>query len=101
MVGVPRNLFPVNGGPGSMLATKFGNEELGGRYGKGCCRLAAAFAPPVSVAVNANGGVRASKKTITPETAPVVAYPNSPPRKKCVVGKRLATKPTPRFPMHL
>jgi len=69
MVGVPRSLFPVNGGPGSMLATKFGKEELGGRSGKGCCRLAAAFAPPVSVAVNANGGFRASNKPLPAKLA--------------------------------
>ena len=60
MLGVRRNLLPVNGGPGSMLATKFGNEELGGKFGKGFSRLAAALAPPVSEAFNAKGGLRAS-----------------------------------------
>ena len=62
MEAVRRNLFPVNGGPGSMLATKFGNEEVGGRFGKGFCRLAAALAPLLSAIVNANGGLGASSK---------------------------------------
>ena len=62
MMGDRRNLFPVNGGPGSMLPTKFGNEELGGKFGKGFCRLAVALAPPFSEAFNANGGLRASNK---------------------------------------
>ena len=62
MKGDRRKLFPVNGGPGSMLPTKFGNEELGGRFGKGFARLAAALAPPFSEALNANGGLRASSE---------------------------------------
>ena len=62
MMGDRRNLFPVNGGPGSMLPTKFGNEEFGGKFGKGFSRLAVALAPPFSAAVNANGGLRASNK---------------------------------------
>jgi hypothetical protein len=62
MLGDTRNLFPVNGGPGSMLATKLGNEELIGKFGKGFSRLAAALAPPVSEAFNANGGLRASNR---------------------------------------
>jgi hypothetical protein len=45
-----------------MLATKFGNEELGGRFGKGFSRLAFALAPPFSEAFNANGGLRAINK---------------------------------------
>jgi len=62
MKGVRGKLAPVNGGPGSMLPTKFGNEELGGRFGKGLARLAVALAPPFSDALNANGGLRASCK---------------------------------------
>jgi len=62
MVAVRRNLFPVNGGPASMLATKFGNEELGGRFGKGFCRLAAALAPPVRTAESVNGGEKISSE---------------------------------------
>jgi hypothetical protein len=45
-----------------MLPTKFGNEELGGKFGKGFSRLAVALAPPFSEAFNANGGLRASCK---------------------------------------
>ena len=59
MRGDRRNLFPVNGGPGSMVPTKFGNEELAGRFGKGLTRLAVALAAPISTAFNANGGLRA------------------------------------------
>ena len=62
MNGVRRKLLPVNGGPGSMLPTKFGNEELGGKFGKGFSRLAVALAAPFSEALNANGGLRASCK---------------------------------------
>lgn len=50
MEALRRNAFPVNGGPGSILPTKFGNEEVGGRSGKGSCRLAAALAPPIKTA---------------------------------------------------
>src|SRR5260370_42054369 len=64
MVAARGNLFPVNGGPGSMLATKFGKEEVGGRFGKGLCRLAAALAPPSSAASNTNGGVEVNSATI-------------------------------------
>jgi hypothetical protein len=39
-----------------MVVAKFGNEEFGGRTGKGFCRLAAAFAPPESETSSANGG---------------------------------------------
>ena len=60
IVGVPTNLDPVNGGPGNVLLRKFGNEEFGGRFGYGFCRLADALAPPISVASNANGGFRDS-----------------------------------------
>ena len=60
MLVVRRNLFPLNGGPGSMLATKFGNEEAGGRFGKGFCRLAAALAPAYCEASNVNGGLGTS-----------------------------------------
>src|SRR5689334_23750028 len=63
MVAVRRNLFPVNGGPGSMLATKLGKEEFGGRLGKGFCRLAAALAPPVRTAESVNGGLRSEEHT--------------------------------------
>ena len=45
-----------------MLPTKFGNEELGGKFGKGLSRLAVALAAPFSTAFNANGGLRASNK---------------------------------------
>jgi hypothetical protein len=45
-----------------MLPTKFGNEELGGKFGKGFCRLAVALAPPFNETFNPNGGLRASKK---------------------------------------
>jgi hypothetical protein len=45
-----------------MLPTKFGNEEFGGKFGKGFCRLAVALAPPFSEAFNANGGLTASNK---------------------------------------
>ena len=58
MVAARRNLFPVNGGPGSMLPTKFGKEEFGGRFGKGFCRLAGALAPPVRTAESVNGGLK-------------------------------------------
>ena len=56
MTGERRNLFPVNGGLGSMLPTKFGKEEFGGKFGKGFSRLAVALAPPFSATPNANGG---------------------------------------------
>ena len=61
MTGDRRNLFPVNGGPGSMVPTKFGKEEFGGKFGKGFSRLAVALAPPVSATPSANGGTTASK----------------------------------------
>jgi len=62
MMGLLRKLLPVNGGPGSMVPTKFGNEELGGKFGKGLSRLAVALAAPFSTVVNANGGLRASNE---------------------------------------
>src|SRR5260370_4291040 len=65
MAALSRNLFPVNGGPGSMLPMKFGNEEAGGRLGKGFCRLAAALAPPTSEAFNVNGGLGTSTEIPT------------------------------------
>src|SRR5258707_15401521 len=64
MSGVRRKLLPINGGPGSILPTKFGNEELGGKFGTGFSRLAVALGPPFSEAFNANGGVRGKKKPI-------------------------------------
>ncbi len=69
MMGVRRKLVPVNGGPGNMLPTKLGNDELGGRFGKGFARLAAALAPPFSEALNANGGLRASCKPFAAKLA--------------------------------
>src|ERR1700733_5890558 len=57
MMGDRRKLFPVKGGPGSMLPTKFGNEEVGGKFGKGFCRVAVALAPPFSETFNPNGGL--------------------------------------------
>jgi hypothetical protein len=45
-----------------MVPTKFGNEELGGKFGKGLSRLEVAFAAPLSTAFNANGGLRASNE---------------------------------------
>ena len=60
MEGDRRNLLAVNGGPGSMLPAKFGNEEFGGKFGKGVSRLAVAFVPPLSEALSANGGLRPS-----------------------------------------
>jgi len=62
MMGERRKLFPTNGGPGSMLPTKFGNEELGGKFGKGLSKLAVALGAPLSTAFNANGGLRASNE---------------------------------------
>jgi hypothetical protein len=43
-----------------MFATKFGNEEVGGRFGKGFCRLAAALAPPIRTTESVNGGSKSS-----------------------------------------
>ena len=34
-MGERRKLFPVNGGPGSVVPMKFGNAEFGGKFGKG------------------------------------------------------------------
>src|SRR5258706_16422581 len=75
MVAARGNLFPVNGGPGSMLATKFGKEEVGGRYGKGFCRLAAALAPPSSAASNTNGGLKAISAAFPPKLTRVAEKP--------------------------
>ena len=61
-MGERRKLFPVNGGPGSMVPAKFGNAEFGGKFGKGFSKLAVALAAPFSEALNANGGLRASCK---------------------------------------
>src|SRR5258707_12120262 len=82
MSGVRRKLLPINGGPGSILPTKFGNEELGGKFGRGFSRLAVALAPPFSEAFNANGGVRDSKKQITAEQGRVGEMPNPPQKNK-------------------
>ena len=62
MSGLRRKLLPVNGGPGSMVPTKFGNEEFGGKFGRGFSRLAVALAALFSEAINPNGGLRASNK---------------------------------------
>jgi hypothetical protein len=62
MMGLRRKLLPVKGGPGSIVPTKFGKEELGGKFGKGLCRLAVALAAPFSTAFNAKGGLRASNE---------------------------------------
>ena len=64
MMGLRRKLLAVKGGLGSTVPTKFGNEELGGNFGKGFSRLAVALAAPISAAVNANGGLRASNKPL-------------------------------------
>jgi hypothetical protein len=45
-----------------MVPTKFGNKELGGKFGKGLFRLAVVLAAPCSTAFNANGGLRASNE---------------------------------------
>jgi hypothetical protein len=45
-----------------MLPTKFGNEEFGGKFGKGFSRLAVTLSAPFSEALNAKGGLRASCK---------------------------------------
>jgi hypothetical protein len=37
------------------ISHKSGREEFGGKFGKGFCRLAEAFAPPISETSNANG----------------------------------------------
>src|ERR1700757_4611182 len=95
MVGVPRNLFSVNGGPGSMLPRKFGNEELGGKFGKGFSRLAVALAPPVSVTLNANGGVRACNKPFPAQPVRVAGIPYTPPRRTRSLEERgCHAKPT-------
>src|SRR5260370_5031594 len=73
--GVRRKWSPVNGGPGSMLTRKFGNEEFGGKVGKGLCRVAAALAPPVSETRNVNGGVRESS---SPFPAKLVRFAEIP-----------------------
>src|SRR5258708_39546737 len=80
MVAARGNLFPVNGGPGSMLATKFGKEEVGGRLGKGFCRLAAALAPPFSAASNTNGGLKVISATFPPKLMGVAEMPYPPRR---------------------
>ena len=67
MEALRRNAFPRNGGPGSILPTKFGNEAVGGRSGKGCCRLAAALAPPVKTAESVNGGLKVSGTPFPPK----------------------------------
>src|SRR5260370_13727874 len=76
--GVRRKWSPVNGGPGSMLTRKFGNEEFGGKVGKGLCRVAAALAPPVSETRNVNGGVRASSSPFSAKMVPIAYIPNPP-----------------------
>jgi hypothetical protein len=68
-MGDRRKLFPVKGGPGSMLPTKSGNAELGGKLGKGFCRLAVALAPPFNETFNPNGGLSASKKPFSAKLA--------------------------------
>src|SRR5246127_3213544 len=94
MVGVPRNLLSVNGGPGSMLPRKFGNEELGGKFGKGFSRPAVALAPAVSVTLNANGGLRASNKPFPAKLVgvAVMAYPAR--RTKSLEERGCQAKPT-------
>src|ERR1700752_2198632 len=67
MEALRKNAFPVNGGPGSILPTKFGNEEVGGRSGKGCCRLAAALAPPGKTAESGKGGLKVRGTPFSPQ----------------------------------
>jgi len=55
--GSEETASPVNGGPGSMLATKFGNEEVSGRFGKGFLQASGGVSAPLSPASNTNGGL--------------------------------------------
>ena len=99
--GDRRNLFPVNGGLGSMLATKFGNEEAGGRFGKGFCRLAAALAPPGSTTLNANGGFRASNKAFPAKLMRFAEMPYPPRRTKSFEENGCHAKPMRGSGWHL
>jgi len=67
MVAARVNLFPLNCGPGSVLASEI--WEGGGRrqiYGKGFCRLAAAYAG-IYRASNTNGGLKVISATFPSE----------------------------------
>src|SRR5258708_36079597 len=96
MVAARGNLFPVNGGPGSMLATKFGKEEVGGRLGKGFCRLAAALAPPSSAASNTNGGVKIPTSTFPPKRMGFAPKPYPPLRTEIFEENGVHAKQTRR-----
>src|SRR5260370_41025978 len=65
-----------------MLTRKFGNEEFGGKVGKGLCRVAAALAPPVSETRNVNGGVRASSSPFPARLVRFAEIPYPPRRTK-------------------
>src|SRR5258705_11655929 len=95
MSGVRRKLLPENGGPGSMLPTKFGNEEFGGKFGKGFWRLAVELAPPFSEAFNAKGGVNPRKKSLPEKQAGMQqrAYPRPRTSQPALMGGK--AKPHP------
>jgi hypothetical protein len=98
---VRRNLFSVNGGPGSMLAAKFGNEEAGGRSGKGFCRLAAALAPPNSETPNVNGGLGTVPKPSPHDAGAVHVDAISSSKNQVLRRKWLPREADAGFWMHL
>src|SRR5260370_42252990 len=96
MSGVRRKLLPINGGPGSILPTKFGNEELGGKFGRGFSRLAVALAPPFSEAFNANGGLGGKKKAFSAKMGGCGQMTYTPLRNRPLEETGCPRKPTPR-----
>jgi hypothetical protein len=94
MMGLRRKLLAVNGGPGSMVPTKFGNEELGGKFGKGLSRLEVALAAPLSTAFNANGGLRANNVPFPSNLVRFAQMPYPPRRTRALEERGCHAKRT-------